>query len=321
MSPNPQTHTSLYRKYRPHTFADVVGQDHIVRVLKAAIEQKTPHHAYLFTGTRGIGKTSIARIFAKELGVDSVDITEIDAASYTGVDNVRELTESAMTLPFASPYKVYILDEVHMLSKAAFNAFLKGLEEPPRHVIYILATTELNKLPDTVISRCEVHTFRTPTVDILTKVTEDISKKEGYDIDTDSARLIAMTGDGSFRDTLGVLQKVISSIEGKKISIETTEQIIGSTKMSVIDELVYAAIQGSETVVDVLQKIRTSNTDSKLLYDMYVEKLREKLRAKETPSAEKEKVLKLLARALEEYRHLRFVDPMAMLEVVVRQAN
>ncbi len=318
MSPNPHTHTSLYRKYRPQNFQDVVGQDHIVQVLKSAIEQKTPHHAYLFTGTRGIGKTSIARIFAKELGVDPVDITEIDAASYTGVDNVRELTESAMTLPFTSPYKVYILDEVHMLSKAAFNAFLKGLEEPPRHVIYILATTELQKLPDTIISRCEVHGFRTPTVDVLTRVVEDVSKKEGYAIDTTAARLIAMTGDGSFRDTLGVLQKVISSIEGKKISLDATEQIIGSTKMSVIDELVEAAIAGNEDVSHVLNTIRASNTDAKLLYDMYVEKLREKLRAKETPTGEKEKVLKLLAKALEEYRHLRFVDPMAMLEVVVR---
>lgn len=312
------THTSLYRKYRPHTFTDVVGQDHIVRVLKSAIDQKTPHHAYLFTGTRGVGKTSVARIFAKELGVDPVDITEIDAASYTGVDNVRELTESAMTLPFLSPYKVYILDEVHMLSKAAFNAFLKGLEEPPRHVIYILATTDLQKLPDTVVSRCEVHTFRTPTVDILQKVVTDIAGKESYSIDEESSRLIAMTGDGSFRDTLGVLQKVISSIEGKKISIDKTEYIIGSTKNSIIDNLVTLAITGDEGVVDILHEIRTSNTDSKLLYNMYVEKLREKLRAKETETKDKEKVLKLLAKALEEYRHLRFVDPMAMLEVVVR---
>ena len=154
--------------------------------------------------------------------MDPVDITEIDAASYTGVDNVRELTENAMTLPFLSPYKVIILDEVHMLSKAAFNAFLKGLEEPPRHVIYILATTEMSKLPDTIVSRCEVHTFRTPTVDMLQKVVANIADKEFYTIDEDSSRLIAMTGDGSFRDTLGVLQKVMSSIDGKKISIDKT---------------------------------------------------------------------------------------------------
>lgn len=318
MSPNPQTHTSLYRKYRPHTFQDVVGQDHIVRVLQSAIETKTPHHAYLFTGTRGIGKTSIARIFARELGVDAIDITEVDAASVTGIDNIRELTESAMNLPFLSPYKVLILDEVHMLSKPAFNAFLKGLEEPPRHIIYILATTELNKIPDTIISRCEVHTFRTPTVDILTKVVEDVTKKEGYSIDADTARLIAMTGDGSFRDTLGVLQKVMSALDDKKITLEKTESIIGSPKLSAIEDLVRMAIGRDARIAQVLDDIRVLNADGKLLYDMYVEKLREKLRAKETPTVEKEIVLKLLARALEEYRHLRFVDPMAMLEVVVR---
>lgn len=312
------THTSLYRKYRPSTFADIIGQDHIVRVLQSAIEKKTPHHAYLFTGTRGIGKTSIARIFARELGVEPEDITEIDAASYTGVDNVRELTESAMTLPFLSPYKVYILDEVHMLSKAAFNAFLKGLEEPPKHVIYILATTELNKLPDTIISRCEVHIFRTPTVDVLSKVIEYVSTEEGYSIDSESVKLIAMTGDGSFRDTLGVLQKVMSSIEGKKIELEKVEYIIGTPKVTSIDRLVDMAIAGDEKVGEVLEEIRSTNTDSKLMYDMYVEKLREKLRSKETSTEEKVKVLTLLSRALSEYRHLRFVDPMAMLEVVVR---
>ena len=150
------------------------------------------------------------------------------------------------------------------------------------------------------------------------KVVADIADKEGYTIDEDSARLIAMTGDGSFRDTLGVLQKVISSIEGKKISIDKTEYIIGSPKVSAIDELVRMAIVGDGDIVNILNELRASNTDGKLLYDMYVEKLREKLRAKETETKDKEKVLKLLAKALEEYRHLRFVDPMAMLEVIVR---
>lgn len=312
------THTSLYRKYRPNTFADIIGQDHIVRVLQSAIEKKTPHHAYLFTGTRGIGKTSIARIFARELGVEPEDITEIDAASYTGVDNVRELTESAMTLPFLSPYKVYILDEVHMLSKAAFNAFLKGLEEPPRHVIYILATTELSKLPDTIVSRCEVHTFRTPNIDTLCSVIEDVVEKEGYSIDKESVKLIAMTGDGSFRDTLGVLQKVMSSIEGKEIDLVKVEYIIGSPKVTSIDRLVDMAVSKDEKIGEVLEDIRSTNTDSKLMYDMYVEKLRERLRCSQGSVEEKARVLTLLSRALSEYRHLRFVDPMAMLEIIVR---
>lgn len=312
------SHTSLYRKYRPETFEQVAGQDHIVKVLKAAVEQKTPHHAYLFTGTRGIGKTSIARIFSRALGVEVEDIYEIDAASYTGVDNIRELTESAMTLPFRSPYKVYILDEVHMLSKAAFNAFLKGLEEPPAHVIYILATTELQKLPDTIVSRCEIHTFRTPTVDILSKVVASVAKKEGYDIDSDGIRLIAMTGDGSFRDTLGALQKVMNAAEGKEVDLKEVESIVGVPKLELISQLVEAVLEGSGKQMEILDGIRNTNTDGKIVYDLYVETLREKLRDTALTEVEKGKVIAGLAHALEQYRHLRFVDPLTLLEVVVQ---
>jgi DNA polymerase-3 subunit gamma/tau len=148
-------HVSLYRKYRPTGFEQVVGQDHIVSVLKQSVEGGSPAHAYLFCGGRGIGKTSVARIFARALGTSENDIYEIDAASHTSVENIRELNEAVNTLPFDSKYKVYILDEVHMLSKSAFNAFLKTLEEPPKHVIFILATTEMDKLPETIVSRCQ----------------------------------------------------------------------------------------------------------------------------------------------------------------------
>lgn len=312
------SHTSLYRKYRPETFEQVAGQDHIVRVLESAVEQKKPHHAYLFTGTRGIGKTSIARIFSRALGVETEDVYEIDAASYTGVDNIRELTESAMTLPFRSPYKVYILDEVHMLSKSAFNAFLKGLEEPPAHVIYILATTELNKLPDTIVSRCEVHTFRTPTVDILSKVVASVAKKEGFDIDSDGIRLIAMSGDGSFRDTLGVLQKVMNAAVGKEVHLKEVEGLVGVPKLELIGQLVEAVIQGLDKKMDILDNIRNTNTDGKIVYDLYVETLREKLRDASLNEDEKGKVITCLAHSLEQYRHLRFVDPLTLLEVVVQ---
>jgi DNA polymerase-3 subunit gamma/tau len=316
---NQTEYTSLYRKYRPKVFSEILGQDHVVKILQSVIEHKNPHHAYLLTGGRGIGKTSIARIFAKELGVMENDITEIDAASYTGVDNIRELTEAAMTLPFSSPYKVYILDEVHMLSKAAFNAFLKGLEEPPKHVIYILATTELSKLPETIISRCEVHTLKSPSIDILKLVLADVVKKEGYTIDEESLKLIAMMGDGSFRDTLGVLQKVMTSIDGKDIKIQDVEQLLHTPKSVSIDTLIDKAVSQDESgIIDSLSTLQSYQTDGKLIYDMYVEKLRERLRSKETPMKDKERLLTLLGKALEEYRHLRFVDAMAMLEVVVR---
>ena len=302
-------HTSLYRKYRPSNFSEVLGQDHIISVLQKAIENKNPNHAYIFTGSRGVGKTSIARIFARELGVDESDIYEIDSASYTGVDNIRELIESATVLPMTSPYKVYILDEVHMLSKNAFNAFLKGLEEPPKHVIYILATTELNKLLDTIVSRCEVHNFKKPSIEILSQVIQDVTKKEGLSIDEESTKLIAMSGDESFRDTLSVLQKVIASNDGKKI--ENIEHILNIPDVSLIDEIINKTIEG-KAVYENIDKLKHNNTDGKIVYDLFMDRLRAKLRE----GKDKEKVLSLFAKALENYRHVRFVDAFLVLEVV-----
>ncbi|MDQ5912298.1 MAG: polymerase subunit gamma/tau, partial [Patescibacteria group bacterium] len=152
-SAKPTPHLSLYRKYRPHTFADVVGQDHIVDVLKQSVEKGTIGHAYLFCGSRGTGKTSIARIFARALGTTANDLYEIDAASNTSVDDIRELSEAVHTVPLESKYKVYILDEVHMLSKAAFNAFLLTLEEPQKHVLFLLASSDILKVTETIVSR------------------------------------------------------------------------------------------------------------------------------------------------------------------------
>ncbi len=151
---------SLYRKFRPSTFNEVIGQDHIVKALQGAIASDSISHAYLFSGSRGTGKTSMARIFAKELGTSEDDIYEIDAASHNSVEDIKELNEAVFTLPFRSKFKVYILDEAHMLSKSAWNAFLKTLEEPPHHVIFILATTELEKVPETILSRCQTFIFK-----------------------------------------------------------------------------------------------------------------------------------------------------------------
>ncbi len=201
---------ALYRKYRPHKFVDVIGQEHVVKVLESEVKSGEISHAYLFAGTRGTGKTSVARIFAAEIGTTPNDIYEIDAASNTGVDDIRTLNESVFTLPFESKYKVYILDEVHMLSKSAANALLKTLEEPPAHVVFILATTETHKIPETVLSRCEVFTFKKPSQEVLKKLVVTVARKEGYALDDPSSELIAILGDGSFRDTLGVVQKVLS---------------------------------------------------------------------------------------------------------------
>ncbi len=149
----------LYRKYRPQTFKDVIGQEHVVKVLEGAVKLGNISHAYIFSGSRGTGKTSVARILAREIGTSGNDLYEMDAASNRGIDDVREIRESVNTLPFESKYKIYIIDEVHMLTREAWNAFLKTLEEPPSHVIFIMATTELEKVPETVVSRCQTFAF------------------------------------------------------------------------------------------------------------------------------------------------------------------
>ena len=151
---------ALYRKYRPKNFKEVLGQDHIVDVLESSVDTNKDSHAYLFVGSRGTGKTSVARIFATSIGVSANDLYEIDAASNRGIEDIRELRDGARVLPFDSKYKVYIIDEVHMLSKDAWGALLKILEEPPKHVIFILATTEFHKVPETIISRCQVFVFK-----------------------------------------------------------------------------------------------------------------------------------------------------------------
>lgn len=269
------TETSLYRKYRPGKWTDVIGQDHVVSVLEGAIKMGNIAHAYLFCGTRGTGKTSVARILAQAIGTSVNDISEIDAASNTGVDDVRELREAARTLPFESKYKVYIIDEVHMLSKAAFNALLKTLEEPPHHVIFILATTELNKLPETIVSRCQTFTFKKPTLEILKKVVEKTAKKEGLTLDDGSANLIAMLGDGSFRDTLGTLQKVISSSPDKRVTLEEVEQITGAPARQHVFDLISSLLnRRADLALTVIQKAVSENKDIKFFLKLILSDLR-----------------------------------------------
>ena len=231
---------ALYRKYRPADFKEVLGQDHVINVLKGALEADRIAHAYLFSGPRGTGKTSIARIMARAIGTSEVDMYEIDGASNRGIDEIREIRDAVRVLPFESKYKVYIIDEVHMLTKDAFNALLKTLEEPPAHVIFILATTEFHKLPETVVSRCQCFTFNKPSEVLLSSVVAETAKKEGFALDADAATLVALLGDGSFRDTLGMLQKIISASKGKKISYEEARSITGAPKRELVHDLITA---------------------------------------------------------------------------------
>jgi DNA polymerase-3 subunit gamma/tau len=265
----------LYRKYRPQTFADVVGQDHIVKTLSSQVSLGTIGHAYVFAGSRGTGKTSIARILARELGTSSNDLYEIDSASNNGVDEMRELNESVHTLPFDSKYKVYILDEVHMLSKSASNALLKTLEEPPAHVIFILATTETHKIPETVLSRCQVYSFKKPNQSTLKTVVSTVAKKEGYTIADSSADLIALIGDGSFRDTLGTLQKILSSSKDKNISEDEVLLVTGAPQTSLVNELVSSLVYKKlDTALETVQKISDKNVDMPVLLKLLLQKMR-----------------------------------------------
>ncbi len=252
----------LYRTYRPSKWSDVVGQEQVVGALKDAISSKHIAHAYLFSGSRGTGKTSVARILARAIETSEEDVYEIDAASNRGIDDIRHLREHVAVLPFSSPLKVYIIDEVHMLSKDAWNALLKTLEEPPAHVIFILATTELEKVPETIISRCQTFSFRRPSRDVIRAHVSDIAKKEGFTLDAGAADLIALLGDGSFRDALGTLEKVIASSEPRAFSADSGAKKVGVIKRADVEEITGAP--KATLVNDLIEQIVSKDADKAL---------------------------------------------------------
>jgi len=268
-------HLALYRKYRPSKWADVRGQDHIVDVLESSVAGGKVSHAYLFVGSRGTGKTSVARIFATEVGVSQNDMYEIDAASNRGIEDIRELRDGARVLPFDSKYKVYIIDEVHMLSKDAWGALLKTLEEPPSHVIFILATTELHKVPETIISRCQVFTFRKASDTVTKQMLSDVAKKEGYELDKGSLELLSILGDGSFRDALGILQKVLNFSQNKKVKIEEVEKITGAPKSVLVNDFIEAvAKRDMDQGLTTIKKAAEENLDMRLYFKLIIDKFR-----------------------------------------------
>ncbi len=265
----------LYRKYRPTKFEDVIGQDHIVKVLEGAIKLGNISHAYLFSGPRGTGKTSLARILAREVGTSANDLVEMDAASNRGIDDVRSIREAVITLPYESKYKVYIIDEVHMLTRDAWNAFLKTLEEPPAYVIFILATTELEKVPETVISRCQTFLFKQPNLSTLKDFALEVAKKEGATLAPDAAELVALLGDGSFRDTHGILEKVLSSTKDKKITREDIELVTGAPKSELIRNILESIVEKNlEQGMKAISEAGEANADMRLFSKLILERLR-----------------------------------------------
>lgn len=252
------SYTALYRKFRPREFEDVKGQDHIVTTLKNQIKADRIGHAYLFCGTRGTGKTTIAKIFAKAVNCEhpvdgspcgvcpsckaiqegtSMNVIEIDAASNNGVDNIREIRDEVAYSPTQGKYKVYIIDEVHMLSIGAFNALLKTLEEPPAYVIFILATTEANKIPITILSRCQRYDFRRITIDTISERLMELVTAEQVEVEEKALRYIAKAGDGSLRDAISLLDRCIAFYLGQKLTYDKVLEVLGAVDTEVFSRM------------------------------------------------------------------------------------
>lgn len=252
------SYTALYRKFRPDTFEDVKGQDHIITTLKNQIKADRIGHAYLFCGTRGTGKTTVAKIFAKAVNCEhpvdgspcgecamcksiaagtSMNVIEIDAASNNGVDNIREIREEVTYRPTEGKYKVYIIDEVHMLSIGAFNALLKTLEEPPEYVIFILATTEVHKIPITILSRCQQYDFHRISLDTIAARLQELMEKEQVDVEERAIRYVAKAADGSMRDALSLLDQCIAFYLGQTLTYENVLDVLGAVDTEVFSRL------------------------------------------------------------------------------------
>ncbi len=311
---------ALYRKYRSKKLSEIVGQEHITRTLDNALKTGKISHAYLFTGPRGVGKTSIARILAHEINQlpytdESIhmDIIEIDAASNRRIDEIRDLREKVHTAPTSAKYKVYIIDEVHMLTKEAFNALLKTLEEPPAHVVFILATTELHKLPETIISRTQRFTFKPIAEAEAVKHLSSIAKAEGMEIDKDALQLLARHGRGSFRDSISLLDQVGNS--QKTITKADAEKLVGLAHDEHLDNLEQAVFAGSPAdLVQTLDKL----TDDGVGAPVIARQLAARLRQRIIQSGNDAVALNLLADLLGVPAS---PDPAGQLEVVLYRAN
>lgn len=276
-------YTALYRKFRPDTFEDVKGQEHIVKTLKNQIKADRIGHAYLFCGTRGTGKTTIAKILARAVNCEhpvdgnpcgecrscraiaagsSMNVIEIDAASNNGVDNIREIREEVAYSPAEGKYKVYIIDEVHMLSIGAFNALLKTLEEPPSYVIFILATTEAHKIPVTILSRCQRYDFRRITQGTIQDRLQDLMDQEQVEAEEKALRYIAKKGDGSMRDSLSLLDQCIAFYLGEKLTYDRVLEVLGAVDTEVFSQLLRKILKGDiKEVIAELERLILQGRD------------------------------------------------------------
>lgn len=299
-------HQAIYRKWRPMIFEDIVGQSHITNTLKKQITTGRIGHAYLFCGTRGTGKTTSAKIFARAVNCLSnndgspcnecdvckgiidgsiLDVNEIDAASNNGVDNIREIKDDAQYAATNAKYTVYIIDEVHMLSQVAFNALLKTLEEPPEHVIFILATTEPHKVPQTILSRCQRFDFRriTPS-DIIVRM-KQIAHEDGFDLDDSAYMVLSRLADGSMRDGLSLLERVVSSCSGP-VTANDINNILGLSDLETSHNLMSAIIDGSaDELLFIIDEVLSQGKDLRNFIDSFIKYLRDLLVIKVSSAA------------------------------------
>lgn len=298
------SYTALYRKWRPTSFEEVRGQDHIVKTLKNQINSGRIGHAYLFCGTRGTGKTSIAKIFARAVNCEhpvdgspcgecsmcrqiaegaSLNVVEIDAASNNGVENIRDIREQVQYPPTDGRYRVYIIDEVHMLSIGAFNALLKTLEEPPSYVIFILATTEVHKIPITILSRCQRYDFKRISIDTIAGRLAELTQAEQIDVDDRALRYVARAADGSMRDALSLLDKCVAFHFGEKLTYDNVLEVLGAVDNRVFSKL-FQAVLASDTKACIreIEEMIIQGRDLSQLVNDFVWYMRNLLIAKTT---------------------------------------
>ncbi|MBE5997816.1 MAG: DNA polymerase III subunit gamma/tau [Lachnospiraceae bacterium] len=345
------SYVALYRKFRPDSFEEVKGQDHIVTTLRNQILTDRIGHAYCFCGTRGTGKTSVAKVFAKAVNCEnprngspcnecemcrrinagnSLNVIEIDAASNNGVDNIRQIVEEVTYRPAEGKYRVYIIDEVHMLSGGAFNALLKTLEEPPEYVIFILATTEVHKIPVTILSRCQRYDFHRIGIDVITARLEELTAREGIDAERKGLQYIARTSEGAMRDALSMLDQCASFLIGEKLTYEKVLEVLGAADTSVFGNLMQAMLRSdTASVVSQFEELIAGGRDAAQFVTDFTWYLRNLLILKKTGEnaselidlpAEQIREMARVAEAVPENTVIRYIRELSELMSSLRTA-